>query len=257
MSFEGTVGAVGMYAAGIVGRIETHSGIVCATSVTVRGSVVSNSYAGGIVGGCGSNPRIILLDCSNYASVTSKNSTAGGIVGYIHYTTGGIYVTEMTNVKNYGAVTAGTYAGGIIGDRTLSKTGYVTLRNVLNAGAVKTTGTDSTKAAAGGIFGQGCASSYIKMYNCVSLTAAEGVNAGSIIGHASFQSGATYRLVAENVYGIGQTIGLTDEGAEAVTSAMNTLSGTADASALAALNAAVTAENGYKAWSVADGKLTF
>jgi len=38
---------------------------------------------------------------------------------------------------------------------------------------------------------------------------------------------------------------------------MNVLTSAADASALAALNAAVTAENGYKAWSVADGKLTF
>lgn len=257
VSFEGTVGAVGMYAAGIVGRIETHSGIVCATSVTVRGSVVSNSYAGGIVGGCGSNPRIILFDCSNYASVTSKNSTAGGIVGYIHYTTGGIYVTEMTNVKNYGAVTAGTYAGGIIGDRTLSKTGYVTLRNVLNAGAVKTTGTDASKVAAGGIFGHGCTSSFIKMYNCVSLTMAEGVNAGSVIGYASLQDGAAYRLVCENVYGLGQVVGTKSATVEIPASAMNVLTSAADASALAALNAAVTAENGYKAWSVADGKLTF
>ena len=133
----------------------------------------------------------------------------------------------------------------------------MTLRNVLNAGAVKTTGTDASKVAAGGIFGHGCTSSFIKMYNCVSLTMAEGVNAGSVIGYASLQDGATYRLVCENVYGLGQAIGTATAAVEVPAGTFGVLASTSDASALAALNGAVAAENGYKTWSVVDGKLTF
>ncbi|MBO5788762.1 MAG: hypothetical protein J6R42_02320, partial [Clostridia bacterium] len=255
--FSGEIVSSENHAGGIVGQ-GNYGANVLAIDVSVSGSVYAKNNAAGFVGIMNTNPRLVFADCQNDATVTSVSGIAAGIIGSCFYTTGGNALIEMKNVTNRGAVTGATYAGGIIGSTTSnSKTGYVTLHNILNSGAVKTTGADASAVGAGGIFGHVHARMFVKMDNCVSLGTVEGVNAGSVIGLFAL---AEDNSVAQNVYGLGQTVGsapelvveqgkflqLTDEQANGT-----------DASVLNALNGAVTDENGYKTWSLADGKLAF
>lgn len=262
VTFDGTVASSGNHAGGFFGRMDVHSAIAEIKECSVRGSVYANANAAGFVASVGTNPRIIIWDSVNHASVTSATATAAGFVCNVFYTTAGIYVTQIKNVVNYGTVTGATYAGGILGTRTLNGTstaGSVTIANVLNCGAVSTTGANAI--AAGGIIGYAAATNGIKLYNCVSAKMPTGVGAGSVVG---MLGGEEDKLTATQNFGYGNVIGSTpafeigDGKLTELTEAQ--LSGTAsiaeNTTLTQALNSAATEENGYKTWSVKDGVLT-
>ena len=107
------IGSANVYAGGVVGNNSSMIGSEIlshksgAVTATYSGSNVSgNTYAGGIAGKATGS----LVDCYNKADVTSSTSKgssyAGGLAGQCG-------ATETS--YNTGAITAGTYAGGIAG----------------------------------------------------------------------------------------------------------------------------------------------
>jgi len=157
------------------------------SGITVDGEVTTTgSYAGGIAGameGIGYNNEAdwrTISDCANHAAISAK-TYAGGIVGTI--TTGG----QLNKVWNDGSVTATSTSinqgtvGGIVGN---GNGWYTRIYNAYNLGAVK------AMAYVGGIagsYGSGAVSALENVYNLGELTTTS-TNAtyanycGSIVG---------------------------------------------------------------------------
>lgn len=125
----------------------THQGALCAEMIggakaencTVKGTLSgSGTNTGGLVGLCSGNNRI--ENCTNYATVsttsTGTSAACGGIVGT------GNANTVVVDGHNYGKISSGAYAGGIIGNTGVAN-------NCHNAGSV------TGNSYVGGICGKG------------------------------------------------------------------------------------------------------
>lgn len=100
---------------GLFGYVyETNTSI---KNVTVKSGAISTTkqYAGAVVGAIHSDSALKVINCVNYANVSATSSYVGGIVGGV---SAAPFINEnptIANCVNYGEITGGQYAGGIIG----------------------------------------------------------------------------------------------------------------------------------------------
>ncbi len=124
-----------------VGFISTlaANGVVKNLTIDESCKVSGAQYVGGVVGMCMGS----VINCNNYADVTTKGTSAGGIIAFVPATL--TEATTVTNCKNYGNITASTYAGGCVG-MALSP---LTVTSCTNNGTIKVVGSQAVSGAAG------------------------------------------------------------------------------------------------------------
>ncbi|MBQ9805872.1 MAG: hypothetical protein IJW49_05140 [Clostridia bacterium] len=196
----GTITAPGG-AAGFVGQNTT--GLLKLTNCKNFANVTAPLYTAGFVANMGAGAdATYATDCINYGTVTSTGSTydsiAGGIYGRVSnraiQSTGRVHV--VYGCSNYGKITAGNTAGGIIGrnhDYDYDGRTYIAIGSSSNFGAI------DGPSYAGGIIGAGSPMAYcVELTDCVNIgtiTSANGYAgnfAGVVSGGASI-SGAAVR----------------------------------------------------------------
>ena len=150
------------------------------------------SGVGGLIGTALGTTTV--KNCVNNGVVTGKQNV-GGIIGFSQYAaasvvegaTDKVFGGEIINSKNYGNVTGGVGAGGIIGDQENS----MTVTNCVNYGNVTS---NNTWSRAGGIVGG--QRYYTTISNCANygdITLGNYSNsyaAGGIIGYITFNGNA-------------------------------------------------------------------
>ena len=181
-SNTGSVTGKGLFTGGVVGYNTTNNttdGTISASYNT--GAVEGEQYVGGVVG----NNHTSVEDCYNTGEVTSTGDYAGGVVGRNTYYYKNYYSFNLPDVErkgeistsyNTGAVSGGSYVGGVAGYNC------VTIAQSFNTGNVTGTG-DYT----GGVIG--CNAYYINnkydYINVVKKYAGEiqnTYNAGAVTG---------------------------------------------------------------------------
>ncbi len=193
----------------------------CEEGITYAGSL---SRAGGIVGYSEAGGRGEFVDCVNTGEVNSSG-VAGGIVGYGSF-------TLLSGLENSAAVTAGCYAGGIIGNGVDWGSG-ISVERCANRGNIVGRSAQWTLNGIGGIAGSlqgndamgvsGCSNSGDVSH--VGCEVREGV-AGGLFGHFSLSSGEmddchNTGAVASHWYG-GGLVGNTESGCLTLVSCSNT-----------------------------------
>ena len=185
-TFDGTVKAKN--AGGVVGYLSTHSAHLKVTGTTVRGTVTGTALAAGFVANTQVNSVMVFENCATYAAVTASTGVAGGILAKAEYSSSSGYA-DFINVISAGDVTGATYAGGLMGARTIYTAnnssiarGVYKLYNFISLGTVKTTGTDATTCAAGGVYGYGIINGETRFVNSLIFATVEGVTKGSVVG---------------------------------------------------------------------------
>ena len=162
---------------GIIGHTDSSSQII---SCVNEGNVsASGENCGGIIGGCDSSSIGGITKCINRGNITTTYYPVGGIVG-------GMGTGTITLCYNEGAVSGGSYVGGIIGtifQRTVSGS------NLYNSGTI--TGSSTSGALPSGIIscfrtGSSGSNGTIKYV----------YNSGNIINTASNSSSKTYGIYA-------------------------------------------------------------
>jgi len=166
----GNVIAVGNRIGGVVGSATTG---VTITNCYNYGKVTATTLAGGIVGYL-DNASASVTGCYNYGYIVASEKYAGGIAGQAK-TTG---TTTITNCKNYGAVSALMYGGGIAG--TAEK---VNVSNCVNYGSVYV-----TDEQGGGIVGYNTA----KISDCT--------NNGKVVSNTTYAGGIVGNDATGTVY---------------------------------------------------------
>ena len=86
-------------------------------NVTIKSGTISTTkqYAGAVVGAIDGDSTLKVINCVNYANVSATSSYVGGIVGGISAVAFTSENPTIANCANYGEITGGQYAGGIIG----------------------------------------------------------------------------------------------------------------------------------------------
>ena len=116
-SNTGSVTGNGLFTGGVVGYNTTNGTLDGTISASYNtGAVEGEQYVGGVVG----NNHTVVKDCYNTGKVTSTGDYAGGVVGRNTY-----YFTVIPSLKewkgnistsyNTGAVSGGSYVGGVAG----------------------------------------------------------------------------------------------------------------------------------------------
>lgn len=182
-------------AAGFLGQ--NTAGEIQFTNCRNLANVTAGEYVAGFVANMGTGcVSTYATDCINYGSITSSGtgyeSIAGGIFGRVS-NRGTVYrwrVHVMYRCQNYGAITAGTVAGGIMGrnhDHDYRGKTFLTMSECENYGTVQ------GKQYAGGIVGIVSPTVYAaELTDCVNLgniVSSKGY-AGNFAGLLS--TGATY-----------------------------------------------------------------
>ena len=191
---------------GLVGRVgdrnehASYNSSVSMKNCTNEGSVSNNgkTTAGGLIGWLNNSSYATEISyCTNKGSVTSGNDYAGGIIGADDGTGFG----TVSNAHNFGAITGGRYAGGIVG-RTRRQ---MKLLNCVNeSSATITTTTNNKKEAdtcAGGIIGKNQDARQVVIENCTNNGSVKASRdyAGGIMGYLdASKSGATFKNCVNN-----------------------------------------------------------
>ncbi len=194
-------------AGGIVGEIASSKNNLvfgCKNYGTVKQTTAATYYAGGIAGNQGENS--VIAGCENHGTITAlsaetwsglgNGSTAGGIAAASSGYVSGCY--------NDGAVSAGSYAGGIVGR---NQNGAV-VESCYNAGTV-TGNAAEANCALGGIVGSSQSSVLNKCYNvgtCTAHTESNSTKIGSIAGSCKIPTdlSGNYFLGTELSQGYGE-----------------------------------------------------
>lgn len=114
-SNSGSVTGNGLFTGGVVGYNTTNgtlNGTISASHNT--GAVKGEQYVGGVVG----NNHTVVEDCYNTGEVTSTGDYAGGLVGrntYYFFGTSQEWKGKISTSYNTGAVSGGSYVGGVAG----------------------------------------------------------------------------------------------------------------------------------------------
>lgn len=151
------------YAGGIVGVIASSKNnlvIGCKNYGAVKQTVEGVYYAGGIAGSILTNT--VVANCENHGTVTALSGETWGGLGN-GSTAGGIAASSagyVSGCSNDGAVTAGMYVGGIVGQNL---SGAV-VESCYNAGPVAGN-SDVANCALGGIAGDSSSAILNKCYN--------------------------------------------------------------------------------------------
>ena len=130
-SNSGSVTGNGLFTGGVVGYNTTNgtlNGTISASHNT--GAVKGEQYVGGVVG----NNHTVVEDCYNTGQVTSTGDYAGGVVGrntyYFFDPSREEWKGEISTSYNTGAVSGGSYVGGVAGYNC------VTIAQCFNTGSV-------------------------------------------------------------------------------------------------------------------------
>ena len=156
------------YAGGIVGVIASSKNnlvIGCKNYGAVKQTVEGVYYAGGIAGSILTNT--VVSNCENHGTVTALSGETWGGLGN-GSTAGGIAASSagyVSGCSNDGAVTAGMYVGGIVGQNL---SGAV-VESCYNAGPVAGN-SDVANCALGGIAGDSSSAILNKCYNVGTCT---------------------------------------------------------------------------------------
>ena len=195
------------YAGGIVGVIASSKNnlvIGCKNYGAVKQTVEGVYYAGGIAGSILTNT--VVANCENHGTVTALSGETWGGLGN-GSTAGGIAASSagyVSGCSNDGAVTAGMYVGGIVGQNL---SGAV-VESCYNAGPVAGN-SDVANCALGGIAGDSSSAILNKCYNvgtCTPHANAATTKLGRIVGvctNAKELSG-NYFLGTELTQGYGE-----------------------------------------------------
>ena len=195
------------YAGGIVGVIASSKNnlvIGCKNYGAVKQTVEGVYYAGGIAGSILTNT--VVANCENHGTVTALSGETWGGLGN-GSTAGGIAASSagyVSGCSNDGAVTAGMYVGGIVGQNL---SGAV-VESCYNAGPVAGN-SDVANCALGGIAGDSSSAILNKCYNvgaCTPHANAATTKFGCIVGvctNAKELSG-NYFLGTELTQGYGE-----------------------------------------------------
>ena len=191
---------------GLVGRVgdkkdhASYNSSVSMKNCTNEGSVSNNgkTTAGGLIGWLNNSTYATEISyCTNKGSVTSGKDYAGGIIGADDGTGFG----TVSNAHNFGVITGGRYAGGIVGRTTRQ----MKLLNCVNeSGATITTTTDNKKepdTCAGGIIGKNEGARQVIIENCTNNGSVKASRdyAGGIMGYLdASNSGATFKNCVNN-----------------------------------------------------------
>ena len=147
-SNTGSVTGYGSFTGGVVGYNTTNGTLDGTISASYNtGAVEGEQYVGGVVG----NNHTVVKDCYNTGEVTSIGDYAGGVVGrntYHFIYSFGEWKGNISTSYNTGAVSGGSYVGGVAGYNC------VTIAQCFNTGSV--TGTEDYT---GGVVG--CNAYYI------------------------------------------------------------------------------------------------
>ena len=135
-SNTGSVTGYGSFTGGVVGYNTTNgtlNGTISASHNT--GAVKGEQYVGGVVG----NNHTVVKDCYNTGEVTSTGDYAGGVVGrntyyFIVFPSNEEWKGEISTSYNTGAVSGGSYVGGVAGYNC------VTIAQCSNTGSVTGSG---------------------------------------------------------------------------------------------------------------------
>lgn len=184
-------------AGGFIGRAV---GAISLTDCNNQGSVTNNgnTTAGGIIGWIQNGTRkTSFVNCTNKGSVTSGKDYAGGIIGADDGTGFG----TVSNAHNFGAITGGRYAGGIVGRTTRQ----MKLLNCVNESSATITTTTNNKkepdTCAGGIIGKNQDARQVVIENCTNNGSVKASRdyAGGIMGYLdASKSGATFKNCVNN-----------------------------------------------------------
>ena len=171
------------YAGGIVGVIASSKNnlvIGCKNYGAVKQTVEGVYYAGGIAGSILTNT--VVANCENHGTVTALSGETWGGLGN-GSTAGGIAASSagyVSGCSNDGAVTAGMYVGGIVGQNL---SGAV-VESCYNAGLVAGN-SDVANCALGGIAGDSSSAILNKCYNvgiCTPHKDSSTTKSGLIVG---------------------------------------------------------------------------
>ncbi len=215
----GTVTAPGG-AAGFVGQNTT--GLVRFTNCKNFTNVTAPLYVAGFVANMGAGADVTYAtDCINYGCLTSTGNTydsiAGGIYGRVsNRTTQNTWrVHVVYGCSNYGKITAGNTAGGIIGrnhDYDYDGRTFITIGSSVNFGTI------TGPSYAGGIIGAGSPMAFcVELSDCVNIGYVNSANGyagnfagvlsgGSSIGGAAVREGSVKGGIAAGVVS-GKTVG--------------------------------------------------
>ncbi len=184
-------------AGGFIGKAV---GAISLTDCNNQGSVTNNgnTTAGGFIGWIKNGTReTSFVNCTNKGSVTSGKDYAGGIIGADEGTGFG----TVSNAHNFGAITGGRHAGGIVGRTTRQ----MKLLNCVNesSASITTTTNDKEKpdTCAGGIIGKNQDARQVVIENCTNDGSVKASRdyAGGIMGYLdASDSGATFKNCVNN-----------------------------------------------------------
>ena len=129
-SNTGSVTGYGSFTGGVVGYNTTNGTLDGTISASYNtGAVEGEQYVGGVVG----NNHTVVKDCYNTGEVTSIGDYAGGVVGrntYHFIYSFGEWKGNISTSYNTGAVSGGSYVGGVAGYNC------VTIAQCFNTGSV-------------------------------------------------------------------------------------------------------------------------
>ena len=156
------------YAGGIVGEIASSKNnlvIGCKNYGTVKQTTPASYCAGGIAGSILANA--VVANCENHGTVTALSGETWGGLGN-GSTAGGIAASSagyVSGCSNDGAVTAGMYVGGIVGQNLRG----AVVESCYNAGPVAGN-SEAANCALGGIAGDSSSAVLNKCYNVGTCT---------------------------------------------------------------------------------------
>jgi len=172
---------------------------------TTRGIIESPNTAGGFAGQ-NSTGNLQLIDCTNFATVTAPNRAAG-LVGNVGSSAHSLYFTNCTNYGKITATGTGYYtaAGGVIGMMSNQKDPLSSRLRVIYG--CKNYGEVTSGNAAGGILGRVHEYDYVNntqadIQDCANYGKVNGVQfAGGILGSSAPN---THKVAVDNCVNLGK-----------------------------------------------------
>lgn len=183
-----------------------------------RGAISGQYRVGGVLGSASKNSTNAFNNLVNYGTVTGENNYIGGVIGRWIAT----YNLDVTaTIKNEGAVTGGSYVGGVIGQVYNSfsdryNTYSIKLSGYTNVGAV--TGAQYVGGVFGYVYGYNTNDAYMNVYisnmkNTANVTGTSDV--GGIVGYVYAEtSGSTLSGISSGIitaeWKVGGIVGWAD-----------------------------------------------
>ena len=240
--------ATGYAAGGIVGGTYRQKYTVLQGCINF-GAVNSTTGAGGLVGNVstalGRNVYLNFTESINYGEVTATVHAGGLIAGSVenHANNSPMMRITVDNCASLGNVTAGTYAGGILG-RALCRVTALTVHATAVLGDVTANGDGGTYAGliSGYIWVPSKGAAAVRIYGSLATGNVTAVTKGALAGYSAAYTtelGSTYLLSSLDLVGGGTK----PEATPAAWETADLLNGTV----LSALNT-YASKNGYMPW---------